>query len=262
MKRRSCWKALTSLIAAILLLPTIASAEPSSEPASPVRDISIDLGFHWFKLAADRPAELSPNAVFDRWEKINSSPDYQVRDYTALKPLYFNMVFGVDALIRYRRYLMLKIGYDITYPFGIGGYGHIAYLDRTSGAEIKESKTYSFTSHQLSTFIGPIVTVENRADVYLAFSPMAPTWVTYHEKYERVQNGATVESTDKTYHGFFGNCRALMGIQVQVSKRLKVGSEAVFTFLNYIPLNSGSHTDSSFRFPFMQWQITARYAVY
>lgn len=262
MKPRKLWSAATASMALLLLFPAMASAEPSHEPTPPARDFSIEVGFHWFKLSADKPTEFGSNAVFDRWERINTSPTYQVHDYTALKPLYFNMVFGVDALIRYRRYLMLKLGYDITYPFGIGGKGHIAYFDRTSGAELQESKNYSFTSHQLSSFIGPIVSVDNRADIYLAFSPMAPTWVRYHEKYERVENGTVTESTDRTYRGFFGSCRALVGIQVQVSKRLKLGSEAVFTFLNYIPLSSGSTTDSSFRFPFMQWQVTARYLVY
>jgi opacity protein-like surface antigen len=243
----------------LLWLARPAAAEPSSVIGRILRDLRVDAGAHWFKLAADKPAELGPTAVFDRWESINASPNYVVHDYTALKPLYFNMVFGVDVLIRYRRYLMLKLGYDISYPFGIGGYGHIDYFDRATGVEVHESKSFSFTSHQLTTFIGPIVTVDDRADIYIAFSPMAPTWVRYHEKYERIENGVVLTSTNEHYRGFFGNCRALIGMQVRVTDHLKLGSEAVFAFLNYMQLESSTHTDSTFRFPFMQWMFTARY---
>jgi hypothetical protein len=38
--------------------------------------------------------------------------DYVVHEYEALEPPDFNMVFGVDALIRFKRQLMLKIGYE------------------------------------------------------------------------------------------------------------------------------------------------------
>ncbi len=126
---------------------------------------------------------------------------------------------------------------------------------------MREDKEFSFTSHQLTTFLGPIVSVDDdRVDVYLAFSPMAPTWVRYRERYERVQNGVVVESRNDHYRGFFGNCRALVGMQVRVTQYLKLGSEAVFAFLNYMQLESSQRTDSTFRFPFMQWQFTARWA--
>jgi len=113
----------------------------------------------------------------------------------------------------------------------------------------------------LSSFVGPIVSVdEDRADIYLGFSPMAPTWDRYRERYERIQDGVVVESTNEHYRGFFGSCRALVGMQVRVTRHLELGSEAVFTFLNHMKLESSRSADSTFRFPSMQWHFTARYA--
>ena len=59
---------------------------------------------------------------YDGW--INQDPDtYTVSDYQALKPLYFNFSFGADVFVRWRKYLMLKLGYDYSNPAGIGGNG-------------------------------------------------------------------------------------------------------------------------------------------
>jgi hypothetical protein len=56
---------------------------------------------------------------------------------------------------------------------------------------------------------------------------------------------------------------ALIGRQVlRIAGRLKLGSEAVFAFLDYLPLPSSTRTDSTFRFPFMPWHFAARYAFY
>jgi len=53
-----------------------------------------------------------------------------------------------------------------------------------------------------------------------------------------------------------------VGLQVRVAGRFELGSEAVFAFLNYMQLASGSLTGSSFRFPFMKWNVTARYELF
>ena len=71
-----------------------------------------------------------------------------------------------------------------------------------------------------------------------------------------------VQSVDRDWHGFFGSCSALVGLQVRVAGRFELGSEAVFAFLNYMQLASGSLTGSSFRFPFMKWNVTARYELF
>lgn len=226
---------------------------------------SVDVGVRWFKHSASgQPNEIGPDQVFDRWEDINQRPDvYAVSDYAPLEPLYFNMNFGVDAFLRYRRHLLVKIGYDYSNPFGIGGSGQIAYTDLRTGAEHEESKEFSYTSHQLSTFFGPLVPVAgDKAEIYLGFSPMAPTWVRYHEEGRHVESGVEVESYDRTYTGFFGSCRALVGIQVRVTERVKIGTEAVFAFLNYMKLKSGDLEDNSFRFPSMNWNVTARYELF
>ena len=72
---------------------------------------SIDVGFRGFKHSAtDKPNEIQYNAVFDRWQSINQNfTDYKVNEYEDLKPLYFNMNFGVDLFIRYKKYLMIKL---------------------------------------------------------------------------------------------------------------------------------------------------------
>jgi hypothetical protein len=255
------------MAACVFATAPAALAQTSQRTTTPavrqVRSLSLEVGLHWFKTSAGRPNELQSNAVFDRWESLNAESESQVRDYVPLKPLYFNMAFGIDALIRYRRHLMLKVGYDVTHPFGIGGYGHIDYQDAASGTRVHEEKSYSYTSHQLNTFLGPIVGLaDNRADLYLGLSPMAPTWVFYREHYERTENGHVVRDETRHYRGFFGNCRALVGLQARLGDRFSLGSEAVFAFLNYMSLKSGTHTDDSFQFPFMQWHITARYLLF
>lgn len=234
-----------------------------SEPAlAAADDWKIAVGASFFKWSAGKPNELGYNAVSDRWERTAQDPaQYSVSDYKALEPLYFNMSLGVDAFIRYKRYLLIELAYDYSNPLGIGGQGHIAYTDKTSGIVTTETKKFSFTSHQLSYYIGPILPIAG-AEVYLGFTPMGPTWVSYREKYAMTQNGTSVRAYDMRWHGFFGNCRALLGIQVPVSDRFKIGSEATFVFMNYITLTSGNIEDHSFAFPFMRWTVTARYEVF
>jgi hypothetical protein len=170
---------------------------------------------------------------------------------------------GIDIFIKYRKYLLLKIGYDYSNPFGIGGKGQITYREISSGNLTFENKEFSYTSHQINFFIGPVIPVnEGVAEIYMGFSPMAPTWVTYKEEYSKIENGDSVREYDTTFSGFFGSCRALIGIQVEVSENLMLGSEAVFTFLSYMKLKSGDIEDSSFRFPRMKWNITLRYALF
>jgi hypothetical protein len=232
----------------------VASAKPD--------DWRLAVGASFFKWSAGKPNEIAYNAVSDRWERIAQDPNgYSVSNYQALTPLYFNMSFGVDAFIRYRSYLFLKLGYDYSNPFGIGGSGRITYTDRSTGITISESKDFSFSSHQLSYYIGPIVSVGD-ADLYLGFTPMGPTWVNYHEKYTRSDNGTTTRSYDMSWHGLHGNCRALIGIQVPVAKGFKIGSEATFVFMNYMTLTSGGLQDHSFEYPFMRWTVTARYEIF
>lgn len=81
-------------------------------------------------------------------------------------------------------------------------------------------------------------------------------------EFESTQNGTLVRAYVTRWHGFFGNCRALLGIQVPVTDRFKMGSEATFVFMNYITLSSGNIEDHSFAFPFMRWTVTVRYEVF
>ena len=60
---------------------------------------------------------------------------------------------------------------------------------------------------------------------------------------------------------YAGSCRALVGAQVHVGERLRLGSEAVFSFLNYMKLESGSIEDHSFQFPQMKWDFVLRYGL-
>ena len=244
------------------LVMFISLATISTTASAAASDWKLAVGASFFKWSAGKPNELGYNAVSDRWERIAQDPaHYAVSDYEALEPLYFNMSFGVDAFIRYRRYLLLKLAYDYSNPLGIGGQGHIAYTDKTTEVVTTETKEFSFTSHQLSYYIGPVLPIAG-AEVYLAFTPMGPTWVNYREKYTMTQNGTAVRAYDMHWHGFFGNCRALLGIQVPVTDRFKIGSEATFVFMNYITLTSGNIEDHSFAFPFMRWTVTARYEVF
>jgi hypothetical protein len=134
-------------------------------------------------------------------------------------------------------------------------------VDLASGTRYEEEKSVSYTSHQITTFLGAAIPVGDDAEIYMGFSPMAPTWVTYTEKYTKKANGQTTDNYDRTWHGFFGNCRALLGMQITAGDRLKIGTEMVFAFLNYMKLTSGDLEDSSFRFPSMMWNVTLRYRV-
>jgi hypothetical protein len=228
-------------------------------------DWSIDLGARWFKFSADsKPAEIDYNPVFDRWERIRQNhDDYDVSDYAPLEALFFNMDFGVDVFVRYKKYFWFRLGYDYSNPLGIGGQGHIDYTDRANGERVEETKKFSYTSHQINTFFGPLAPVQNGlAEIYLGFSPMAPTWVRYQESYTKKIDGARVTHYERTFSGFFGSCRALIGMQVRTWEKLKLGSEMAFTFLNYMKLSSGKLNDNSFRFPLILWNFTIRYQVY
>ena len=93
---------------------------------------------------------------------------------------------------------------------------------------------------------------------------MAPTWVLYHENYAKSVDGQVVRDESASFRGFFGNCRAIFGIQVRVWKGLKVGSEVGYSFLNYMEMttsSSGGVSDSSFRFPVLRWNFSLRYEV-
>jgi hypothetical protein len=246
-------------IAQALLVTTLAASVPAhAADRSPWK---IDVGVRGFKVSAEpTPNEIGPNRVFDRWEQISQDfGDYAVSHYEPLTPLYFNFSLGADVMIRYERHLMLKVGYDYTNPFGIGGAGSIAYTDRSSGVRYQEEKTFSYTSHQITTFVGPAVPIGDDAEVYMGFSPMAPTWVSYAESYTKKADGQTTDRYDRSYRGFFGNCRALFGIQITAWHRFKIGTEAVVPFLNYMKLKSGRIEDSSFRFPSMMYNVTFRY---
>jgi hypothetical protein len=131
-----------------------------------------------------------------------------------------------DAFITYKKYLLIKIGYDYSNPFDIGGKGQISYREIASGNEIFEKKEFSYTSYQINIFFGPIIPVnDGMAEIYMGFSPMSPTWVSYN------------------------------------SEKIMLGTEAVFTFLSYMKLKSGDIEDSSFRFPRMKWNFTLRYKI-
>jgi len=114
------------------------------------------------------------------------------------------------------------------------------------------------TTHQVAVYFGPTVAVGG-SEVYLGMAPMAPTWVRYRESYEHKQGGAVVERYDRRYSGFFGSCRTLVGVQVPVSDRFRMGTELVIAFFNYMPLKSGDREDNSFQFPSYRFAFTARY---
>ncbi len=58
---------------------------------------------------------------------------------------------------------------------------------------------------------------------------------------------------------FFDNSRALIGIQIPVSSKLKFGSEALFALSNYMELKSGDLKKHSFNPPMIKWNFTIRY---
>ncbi len=227
-------------------------------------DWNLDVGFHFFKHSASGiPNELNYNPVFHRWEmkQQNLSSD-ALLEYSPLEPLYFNMNFGMDFFVRYRNFLLVKVGYDYSNPFGIGGKGEISYIE--SGHTLGECKEFSYTSHQITTFIGPIMPIgSDWGEIYLGFSPMAPTWVEYKEKFNRKFDGEAYNDYEKTFTGFFGSCRGLIGMQVKVGEKISLGSEVVFAFLNYMQLESDDGIkDNSFQFPEMLWSVTFRYNLF
>ena len=228
------------------------------------RNWQIDVGARWFKHSATgKPAEIGYNPVFDKWESIyRNSTEYSAESYMALKPLYWNFSFGTDIFARYRRYLLIKLGYDYSNPFGIGGLGHIEYVENSSGARVREEKTFSYTSHQIGLYLGPVIPVSDRAEVYIAIAPMAPTWVKYKESYSYTSSGTAQRNYSKTFKGFFGNCRILLGAQAKVANRWWLGSEINFTMLNYMKLSSGKLDDYSFQAASFFWNFTVRYTVF
>jgi hypothetical protein len=225
---------------------------------------SYDLGFSFFKSSVNnQPDELLFNPVFEKWESINHQKDvYSVSDYKALDPYPFNLSIGFDLLFRYKRYFMIKMGYCYTNTLGIGGKGNITYTDIPNNLEIYESKKMSYYSHQLNYFIGPLLPINDKgAEIYMGFSMMSPTYISYNEQYKRYEAGTIVQDYNKTFNGFFGNCRTVIGIQVPVTERFKFGSEIVFAYFNGIELKSGDLTDEGFKFPNMQWNFTFRYKI-
>lgn len=223
-----------------------------------------DTGILFFKSSLkNQPDELLYNPVFEKWESVNQNAgSYTVNEYNALEPYSFNLTLGFDGLFRYKKYLMLKIGYYYTNTLGIGGKGNIAYVKNSDGNLITEEKEMSYSSHQLTYFVGPLIPIgENGSEVFMGFSMMSPTYVSYNEKYKRTEAGITVLDYDKTFKGFFGNCRTLIGMQVPISERWRFGSEIVFAYFNGIELKSENIVDEGFVFPDMQWNFTFRYKI-
>ena len=225
---------------------------------------SYDLGISFFKSSMrNQPDELLYNPVFEKWEYLNhQTEEYSVTEYKALTPYQFNLSVGIDGLFRYKRYFMIKIGYCYTNTLGIGGTGNITYTDHSSDMEVTELKEMTYTSHQINYFIGPLLPInDNGAEIFMGFSMMSPTFVSYREKYKRSESGSVVRDYDKKFTGFFGNCRSVIGIQVPVSDRLKLGSEMVYSYFNGLELRSGEIADQGFNFPDIQWNFTFRYEI-
>jgi hypothetical protein len=223
-----------------------------------------DLGFSFFKSSINnQPDELLYNPVFARWENINQQPDlYTTEAYKPLKPYQFNLSVGFDYFIRYKKYLMIKLGICYTNNLGIGGDGNISYTEKASNISYHETKETGFSSFQVNYFVGPCIPVGDKGpEIFMGFSMMSPTWVTYKEKYTKTQSSIIVVDYNKTFRGFFGNCRSLIGMQVPVSERFKLGTELVFAYFNGIRLESGSLSDQGFKFPAMQWNFTFRYTI-
>lgn len=225
-------------------------------------DWDYDLGISFFKTSLNnQPDEILFNPVFEKWESINHRPDlYDIPEYKALDPYPFNLCLGADMLIVYKKYFMLKIGYSYSNTLGIGGKENITYADRSDNIIVSESKTISYSSHQLNYFIGPYLPInDNGAAVYMGFSMMSPTYVVYKEGFKKTENGITVEDYNKIFTGFFGNCRSVIGMKVPISEKFRFGSELVFAYFNGIELKSGNLTDEGFKFPSMQWNFSFRY---
>ena len=88
---------------------------------------------------------------------------------------------------------------------------------------------------------------------------MSPTFISYREQYKRTESGIVVRDYSKKFTGFFGNCRTVIGIQVPLSDKFKIGTEMIYAYFNGIQLKSGDVTDEGFKFPDMQWHFTFRY---
>lgn len=225
---------------------------------------SYDLGISFFKSSVrNQPDELLYNPVFEKWESISHQTDnYLTTGYKALDPYSFNLSVGFDGLFRYKKYLMIKLGYCYTNTLGIGGKGDITYTDISSNQEITEIKKMANTSHQINYFIGPLIPITAEgAEIFMGFSMMSPTYVSYEEQYQRTESGLVVRDYSKKFTGFFGNCRTVIGIQVPLSNRLKFGSEMVFSYFNGIEIKSGDIADEGFVFPDMQWNFSFRYQI-
>jgi hypothetical protein len=225
---------------------------------------SYDIGLAFFKSSVNnQPDELLYNPVFERWEFIaHHSESYKITDYKALDPFPFNLSVGCDVLLRFKKYFMIKLGYCYTNTLGIGGKGNITYTELASNIEYSENKKMSFTSHQFNYFIGPLLPINDKgAEVFLGFSVMSPTYVFYQEQYKMTQAGNTVKNYSNNYTGFFGNCRAMIGIQVPLTEKLRFGSEIVSAYFNGIELKSNSLVEEGFKFPELQWNFTFRYNI-
>lgn len=236
----------------------------SNNAAQNVSNWTYDVGFLLFKSSLrNQPDELLYNPVFEKWESINlNTESYSVSEYKALEPFSFNLTFGVDGLFRYKKYFMIKVGYYYTNTLGIGGKGNIAYVDNTDGLTIIENKEISYSSHQLTYFVGPLIPIgENGSEIFMGFSMMSPTFVSYKEKYKRKASGVTLQDYNKKFTGFFGNCRSIIGMQIPISDKWRFGSELVFAYFNGIELKNGDLADEGFVFPDMQWNFTFRYEI-
>lgn len=246
------------LVAVLLYVSNILVAQEKS-------NWSYDLGVFFFKSSVDRqPDELLYNPVFEKWEAIKNKPAvYSVSEYKkAFDPYPFNLSIGFDGLFRFKKYFMIKLGYCYTNTLGIGGKGSISYTDISTNVESSESKTTAFSSHQITYFLGPLLPINDAgAEIYMGFSMMSPTYVVYKEKYENIESGITIREYDKTFTGFFGNCRTVIGIQVPLSGKFRFGSELVFAYFNGLDVKSGNLVDAGFKFPGMQWNFTFRYEI-
>lgn len=247
-----------------LLILSIALAISNHVSSQESSNWSYDVGFNFFKSSLNnQPDELLFNPVFEKWEHINHTPsEYSVNEYKALDPYSFTLNLGFDALFRYKKYLMIKVGYVYSNTLGIGGKGNIAYSDINSDIIISEEKEMRFSAHQFNYFIGPLIPISDKgSEVYMGFSMMSPTFVTHKEKYIQTINNEIVSEYNKTFNGFFGNCRSVIGMQIPLSEKWRFGSEVVFAYFNGMEVASGDLVDEGFVFPLMQWNFTFRYNI-
>ncbi len=142
-----------------------------------------------------------------KWESINQHPDdYSIVEYIPLEPYAFNLTVGVDGLFRYKKYLMIKLGYYYTNTLGIGGKGNITYVDNSNNIEISEDKEIAYSSHQLTYFVGPLIPIGDKgAEIFMGFSIMSPTFVSYQEQYTRTESDVVVNEYKKKFTGFSVN---------------------------------------------------------